>query len=134
MGFQTHQTLSLAFSLTVSDWYRLGHTTRKGRYQHPVRVEPLAPNFGQLFGTTSVRIGNVVFVVCCIVLLHTTTYKPHTSSADYRLKWLFILMYGIRPSEPPRETLMHHPSVTPSRHLNDAPGAYEAALVVLRTD
>jgi len=69
-----------------------------------------------------------------MVLLHTTTYKSHASSADYRLKWLFILMYGIRPSEPPRETLMHHPSVTPSRHLNDAPGAYEAALVVLRTD
>jgi len=28
----------------------LGHTVRKDRYQHPVRVEPLALTFGQFFG------------------------------------------------------------------------------------
>lgn len=69
-------------------------------------------------------------VVCCMVLLHTTTYKPHTFSAYYRLKWLFILMYGIRLPEPPREALQASPSLP----LNDASGAYKAALVVLRTD
>lgn len=127
--FKNPDTLT-AFSLTVSDWYRLGHQVRKDRYQHSVRVEPLAPNFGQIFEHNVSVDRKCSVVVCCMVLLHTTTYKPHTFSAYYRLKWLFILMYGIRLPEPPREALQASPSLP----LNDASGAYKAALVVLRTD